>query len=86
MPAITKNELAQLRSTLDDLNRNVKSLNSLRRSFAKGLVMGLGSAIGASLIAGIVLLLLGRFLSSLGISNLVPNDRLESYTSTIQEN
>ena len=47
-------EVENLNSNLKKLNRNFRIANSFRLTFLRGLVLGLGTTIGATIVAGLV--------------------------------
>jgi hypothetical protein len=62
----------------NDLERNIARLadavekqNAMPRRFLLGIVSGIGTAIGATAIAGIVLVWLVKFLQSLGLDQFI---------------
>lgn len=58
-------ETKALNRQLKLLNRNLEKLNSPVRRFMLGVIAGIGSAIGATIFAGLILLLLSQFVRSL---------------------
>ncbi|MDA1038379.1 MAG: DUF5665 domain-containing protein [bacterium] len=62
-----RDELRQVVPEIKRIGDIMKQQNRLHRRFLSGVVFGAGTAVGASIIAGIVALLLRKFLHSLGI-------------------
>ncbi len=70
-----------------DLNTNIEELNKLlnkkvsfRRNFLLSIVSGIGSAIGAVLIGGLLIGLIATNLDKIPfINNLLPTDQIEEY-------
>jgi hypothetical protein len=54
----------KLISSLETLSTKIDDFNSKKSSFVRGIYIGVGTAIGASVIAAIALALLGLFLNS----------------------
>lgn len=54
-----------LKQSIDRLDRSIRQQNSLSRVFVRAIVAGVGSALGASLVAGIVVVLLARILQTI---------------------
>lgn len=50
----------------------VEKQNELMHRLLSGIVLGVGTAVGASLIAGIVILALSRIFQTVGLEELVP--------------
>jgi len=59
-----ENETETLSENIDKLSGKVDKLNSFWRSFVRGLFFGLGSAIGAGVIAAILIGALNWFIHS----------------------
>lgn len=55
MDQMTEAELRKLNDSLDELNQSAKRLNSLRWSLMRGLFVGIGTVIGATLLGALAL-------------------------------
>lgn len=55
-----------LQESIEKLERRLARINSWQHIFFRGIISGIGTAVGASLIAGVSFALLFRFLSSAG--------------------
>ncbi|MCA9376790.1 hypothetical protein H6763_01360 [Candidatus Nomurabacteria bacterium] len=56
----------QLQDQINTLNRSLEKLTSLRYQFIKGVYSGLGSAVGATLIFAIMIILIDRLIRQIG--------------------
>lgn len=59
------NSLISLHKSVDKLNKSITRHNSLRRTFVIGVVNGVGTVIGATVVAGVVLLILSSFIHTI---------------------
>jgi len=66
-----KERLDQLNANLEELSKRIKNVYSLRRVFARGVLTGVGTFIGASVIAAILLTVLFQFFGFLGIRSAI---------------
>ncbi len=53
-----ESELEKINQNLEKVVRGLKQQNSMVLAFARGILMGLGTAIGATIVAGLVITLL----------------------------
>lgn len=56
----------KLAESIEGLKKEVSFLNSLRRSFFRGMIFGLGSAIGAGIIAALLIGIVNQALKTFG--------------------
>jgi hypothetical protein len=67
MSVTQEKPLDRLTDELSAINRTLHQQNALRVKFFQGLALGLGSALGASIIAAAVILTLTQMLQALGL-------------------
>lgn len=60
-----------LTKQLERLNKNLERQNSNKHSFTRGVITGLGTAIGATIIAGIAITFIVRIMNSIGLTELI---------------
>ncbi|NTU67163.1 MAG: hypothetical protein HGB08_04555 [Candidatus Moranbacteria bacterium] len=58
-------EYQELIKSISDLEKQIGSSNSLRKNFLRGIFIGIGSAIGASVIAAIAITTLAKIFHSI---------------------
>jgi hypothetical protein len=56
----------KLAESIEGLKKEVSVLNSLRRSFFRGMIFGLGSAVGAGIIAALLIGTVNQALKTFG--------------------
>lgn len=64
-------KLDRLNANLEELSEKFGDAYSLRRVFARGVLTGIGTVIGASIIAAILLTILFQFFGFLGIRSAI---------------
>ncbi len=59
-----QNQEIILNKNLERLTKNIEKQNSFKRSLFMGMLQGVGNVIGATIIAGILLIVLSKFIHS----------------------
>ncbi len=54
----TKEQIEELNENLEHLNQEIEETNSKKNSFIKGIFMGVGTTLGATIIAALILTIL----------------------------
>jgi hypothetical protein len=78
--------LESIKKNLVVLNKNLKNQNSFKRGFLFSVLQGVGSVIGATIVAGLILFILSKFIHSVEqipfIGNLIKSSQLEQTINT----
>ncbi len=75
-------ELTELTGALRDISSSLQKQTNFKRKFLMGLFFGVGTAIGASVIATLIIISLANILQGLGIEFL---GSLQDATETLRE-
>jgi tetrahydromethanopterin S-methyltransferase subunit G len=80
---LEQEEIEELSQSLDELTEKIEETNSMKRTFLRGLVMGVGTFIGATILAALVITIILKILGFVGIRSTV-EDYIHSVRSTQQ--
>jgi hypothetical protein len=78
----TEDPTFELRKALGRLSANLERANSLKHVFWRGVISGIGTVIGATIVAAIGLTLAFKILQAVGIDQLLP----ESFVQVFEKN
>ncbi len=68
----------ELKKSINKLNANVASSNSLKNAFLRGIISGVGTAVGATLIAAVGIAIIAQLMQVTGIERILPANVVEA--------
>ncbi|MEK7183485.1 MAG: DUF5665 domain-containing protein [Patescibacteria group bacterium] len=77
-----KDETANLKKEIAQLNTTLKRVNNFGATFLKGIVAGVGTAIGATIVAAIVVTTIVKVIQSTGVNKFLPESLIISPTNS----
>jgi tetrahydromethanopterin S-methyltransferase subunit G len=66
-------ELGELNENIEELTEKIEETNSMKRVFMRGVVMGIGTFIGATILAALAIAIILKILGFVGIRSTVEN-------------
>jgi len=80
-----KDTAPEIGSELMLVATELKKANSPKRRFFLGIIFGVGTALGASVIAGVLVLLMARLLAPIGIDFMSDLNEIQSALENVQQ-
>lgn len=81
-----KSDFEPTKNQLDKIAKNLEILTSLRHTFLRAIIVGVGTALGASIVAGIVMIWATRVIQTIDyipfIQGIISSERIQN---SIQE-
>ena len=79
----SNSELSQLNESIQTLNKSIAKSNSLKHAVLIGLLKGVSTALGATIVAAVVIAILGRSIKTLSdipfVGSLIESSQVEKY-------